>query len=229
MTYTKRIKIIEYFVVALYTGYLWTSLFALLILIDSDGFSSGVYFWFFNLFIAAILWFPFIIIHEIIKNYSFHQILESIKWHNLRKIKLFKIMITIGLGLLLIPITIVIFSSFLIPSMQIDTFEFVIIPAIIGLSLFIIGMCMIPMNKERDNKQSPSTVSSLPVLVSKSKDSKIKNAYIGFFVLNWMVLIPLSVLIFRFLLKMSLLLIAIIVISWALLTIFFLIYIERKK
>jgi MFS family permease len=229
MTYTKRIKIIEYFIVALYIGYLWTSLFALIIQIDSYGFSSEANFWFFNLFIAAILWFPFIIIHEIIKKYSIQQILENIKWHNLRKIKLFKIMIIIGLGLLLIPITIVVFSSFLIPSMKIDPFGFVIIPAIIGLCFFIIGICMNSMNKEMDNKQRPSTASSLPVPISKPKESRIENAYIGFFVLNWIGLIPLSALIFRFLLKMSWLLITIIVIIWALLTIFFLIYIERKK
>lgn len=229
MAYAKRIKIIEYFVLIIWVGYLWTSLFSLIVQIDNNGFSSGANFWFFNLFIAVILYFPFVITHEIVKNYSFHQILESINWHNLRKIKLFKINITIGLGLLLIPITIVVFSSFLIPSMKIDPFGFVIIPAIIGLVQFIIGMCMMPMNKEMNNRRLPSTTTSFHVQKSKPMESRIKNAYVGIFVFNWMVLIPLSALIFRWLFKMSLLLIAIIVMIWALLTIFFLIYIERKK
>ena len=229
MTYTKRIKFIEYFIVVIYIGYLWTSLFALIIQIDSYGFSSEANFWFFNLFIAIILWLPFVIIHKIIKSYSVSQILEYIKWSNIHKIKLFQIMITFGLGLLLIPMTLVIFFSFLIPSVKFDLFEFAVIPAIIGLVMFIFGMCLMPKNKETDNRQLRSTTTSLHIQKSEPKDSRIKNAYIGFFVLNWIVLIPLSVLIFRFLLKMSLLLIAIIVALWALLTIFFLIYSERKK
>lgn len=229
MTYNKKIQTVEYFVLAIWAGYLETSLFALIFQLDINRTSSEVKFWALNLFIAIVLSFPYIVIHEIIKNYSAYQILENIKWHNLRKVKLFKIMITIGLGLLLIPTTYFMFSLFLIPTMNTYLIGLVIILAITGLVLLIIGMCLIPKNKEMNNKQLSSVASSPNAPESKIGDSRIKYAYLGFFVVNWMVLMPILVLIFRFLLSMSLLLIAIITVIWSLVSIFFLIYIERKK
>lgn len=229
MTYNKKVKIIEYIVLAIWAGYLETSLFSLIFQLDINMTSSEARFWAFNLFIAIVLTFPYIIFHQIIKNYSARQILENIKWHNLYKVKLFKIMIIIGLGLLLIPTTYFMFSLFLTPSMNTDPIGLVIISAITGLVLLIIGMCLVPKNKEVDTKQIPSAVSPLNAPESKIGDSRIKYAYLGFFVVNWMVLMPMLVLIFRFLLSMSLFLIAIITAIWSLVTIFFLIYIERKK
>lgn len=141
MIITKRIFIVALVFLAIIMVYLFTSLIFLFIFLRIHIDLVKAKFWAFNTFNGLNLTYIFMIVFAIISKFnSFHDFREKIRFQNLRTIEPFKILISIGVAIMIVPLHILIYALFLIGSTIGSIFGLTLITTITGFGFSMVGV-----------------------------------------------------------------------------------------
>jgi hypothetical protein len=232
MVITKKIFIIEFGIVTLLLVYLFSSLFLFSHQVFANVQSFEARLWLFNTVTAIILLLFFMVIHVIIRKYSWQHIIENFRFRKLKDVERFKIVLSVGIILTMVTILIIIYALLLIPPENSSVFfpYFILLQVLfyIGILMLIIGV-FLNISKMKERSKSMRLPPSKDFMNNAGVVSRKYKSYLVFLTINWIVLMPgfgvLSYVVF----KMNMVIISIIMTIWSAASFLVLIYIERKK